>query len=296
MRQTSRLLLMGMTWSFLLAAACESRAEEPVSGIERGDRAVFLKTESAGTAENAGNGPHRVEFGTAFVVSVDSQLVLVTAKHVAEKTSVKTKMVYLAYTGESRWVALNRVRSLTAGNPWVHHRTADVSAFLIDAEKLDRDPATKKHLKELALPFETLTTKLPPRTTPLDTVGFPLSLGTVGAVSPIVARGFLASREILIPGKWGHESVLLAVPVLASGTSGSPVFQTTDDLQTLICLGLYSGYFSDEIGAKLAKIIPARFIRETVKTALSTAETDTPDIEENPSQSIGPSEYGQISD
>ena len=71
----------------LLLCSIAFTAEPPA--IERWDRAVCLVSEVAGA-----DGKPAPVFGSAFVVSADESLVLVTAAHVARDTNAKTRVLH----------------------------------------------------------------------------------------------------------------------------------------------------------------------------------------------------------
>ncbi len=66
--------------------------------------------------------------------------------------------------------------------------------------------------------------------------------------------------------RWVHLGGLVdAVPTVAAGSSGGPVFAATDDSSKSDVVGMYIGLIADASGAKLSKVIPSRVIRTAIE-------------------------------
>ena len=188
------------------------------AAVERWDRAICLHTERKST-----DGQPAVASG--FFVDYKEMLWLVSAVHVAQDTHAKTRVVYRTTTGESRWVHLGGLTE-TEKNPWNDFENADVSV----ARMQDRPDTTTYYgeLKQLAIPFDALVVEVPKRTKKIEITGYPMSFGTTPPVTPFAMVAHVASRELLTPAHWGNEKIFYAIPSVASGTSGGPVYESHD--------------------------------------------------------------------
>ena len=117
----------------------------------------------------------------------------------------------------------------------------------------------------LAVPFERLRQEVPKRTTQIEITGYPLSFGSTPPVAPLAMVAHVASRELTSAARWGTEKIFYAVPTVASGTSGGPVFESSENSADTAILGMYIGFVSDTSGAKLSKVIPAHVIRTAIE-------------------------------
>src|SRR5690606_7941003 len=188
--------------------------------IERWDRAICL-VESRTDAEGKKTG----DAGSAFLLNDDGQLILVTAGHVARFTTAKTRVLFRDPDGESHWIILGGLTSGT-GEPWRYHGQADLAVMEIDGSRVESKRFAS--FTALAIPVDDLVTQVPRRTTQIEIVGFPMLLGAAPNVSPLAMGAEVASRELLVEAKWGHEQIIFAHPVVANGTSGGPAFVTTE--------------------------------------------------------------------
>ncbi len=231
--------------------------------LERWDRVVCLVTETPQ------DGKPGFTWGSGFFVAYEGELYLVTARHVAEKTTAKSRILYRKTDGESRWLVLGACLE-KQGDPWHNHGTADLS-WLIVAEDSKVSPAEREWLFDLAIDWSSLAEEMPKRTTAVEITGYPMGLGTAPEVTPLVMSGSIASRELRAESKWGIESVFYAVPAVAGGVSGGPVFQTIDDAAEVQVVGMYIAVGFDDSGGKLSKCIPAHLIRAALAGGKETA-------------------------
>ncbi len=227
------------------------------SSIERWDRAICL-VESRTDAEGKKAG----DAGSAFLLKDDQKLVLVTAGHVARFTTAKTRVLFRDPDGESHWIILGGLTSGT-GEPWRYHGQADLAVMEIDGSRVESKRFAS--FTALAIPVDDLVAQVPGRTTKIEIVGFPMLLGALPNVSPLAMAAEVASRELPVEAKWGHEQIVFAHPAVANGTSGGPAFVTTDSLMDATVMGMYIGYQQDNFGNRLSKLVPGRLILDFVR-------------------------------
>ena len=239
----------------LLAVLATQFAIANDATVERWDRAICLHTERKTT-----DGQPTVASG--FVVDYKETLWIVSAVHVALDTHPRTRLVYRTNTGESRWVHLGGLTE-TEKNPWSDFENSDVSI----ARMQDRPDTTIYYgeLKQLAIPFDDLASDAPKRTTKVEITGYPMSFGTTPPIAPLAMVAHVASRELPTPARWGNERIFFAIPSVASGTSGGPVFRSDDDTSNATVVGMYIGLITDSTGEKLSKVIPAHVVRAAIE-------------------------------
>lgn len=226
---------------------------DPVS-IERWDRAVCL--------QSPGNRPEATQVCTAFLVSLEEQVYLVTASHAAKETSGQTRLYFRATNGSSQFVSIGLLFSAGA-DPWKRFENSDLSVAKIQVNA--RSTPYVNHLRRLAVPLDQLAANATSRGTKVDVAGFPLGLGIQPDVSPLVVQGNIASTEIDTPNDWGTEPLIYMFPPLAQGTSGAPAFLTRQDPTDAQIVGMYVAVSFDASGGKLSKLVPSRVIREAIQ-------------------------------
>jgi hypothetical protein len=167
------------------------------------------------------------------------------------------------------------VLSGVAKQTWVHHPSADVAILV-----LKPSPQTlERYLQNRFLPAGVLSAAdaSPSRETQLTVIGFPEGLGVERRFSPLTlqtlpASGILSLKRFDAPIE--ADFFLLQNPS-TGGYSGAPVIDvsryvmgamTTTGRGTRV-YGLVHGTISDETGGKLAAVVPARFIVETLRLA-----------------------------
>lgn len=226
--------------------------------IERWDRVICLLEPRPDAAGNA---------GSAFLLKGDGKLVWVTAAHVAQFTSAKSRVLFRGPDGKSHWNILGDLTSRN-GQPWRFHAQADLAVMEIDGERVETERFAA--LAALAIPITDIVAQTPPRTTKIEIAGFPMLLGSTPEISPLVMAAEVASRELPVEAKWGHEQIIFAHPVVPNGTSGGPAFVTAESpLETRI-VGLYMGYQQDNQGHRLAKLVPGHVIVELIQQQKAT--------------------------
>ncbi len=198
---------------------------------------------------------------------------IVTAKHVAEKTSIGTQVVIATDRGGSASIALSFFGKIDS---WKHHEIADVSVFPIDFH-----PENEKYLTNRFFPYDHFNVehKSVSRDFELTTVGFPLGLGISGVFSPLTFRSYASSSFITFGytknGK-KPEYFCLENPSVG-GYSGAPVFDlgySTNGVVTTakdktICHGIMKGTISDDTGGKIAVVTPAFYLEDLIERELT---------------------------
>lgn len=204
---------------------------------------------------------------SAFLVTADERLYLVTAGHASAETNLKSKLRYRDPDGVTQWVSL-KTFFRTSTNPWQRNEQSDFAiAELPDVEGAE---TYRSHLSALSISLDSICTETPPRTTEIVTVGFPLAIGAGDVISPVAVVGHVASRETNTANSWGHEPIVYCSPALAQGTSGGPAFLNNQPDGELTVIGIYVGVVHDVSGAKLSKMVPAHLIRAHI----SSQQTD----------------------
>ena len=243
---------LAIVFPLLLAAIlwCRSSIAEPPPverPSERWDRAVCLVEEGGQAAEAKSR-----QAGAAFLVAHSDRLMLFTAAHVARFSTAKTRLVFRDPAGDSHWIRLGGLVAAT-GDPWRHHRQADVAVMQIDGPNIP-----EKHLRSLnALAFpaeDSLRLDPPGRTSAIEITGFPMLLGVAPTVSPLVMLGHVASRPSELEASWGQEEILFTYPVVGAGCSGGPVFLNQQDPAEATVVGMCIGFYQDKHGFKLTKV------------------------------------------
>ena len=226
--------------------------------IERWDRAVCLFTEKKKTDGNRG-------YASAFLIRKSDDLFLVTASHAAKDTDGLSKLLFRNGNSESKWATLSVVTDCKT-NPWLSYQNSDIAvAKIVPQEESSKEAI--RDLQELAIDIESVAMEAPARTTEIEISGFPIGIGSIPPISPLVMKGSIASREMTSDAQWGTEPIIYAVPVVGAGCSGGPVFKALDDSAKCELLGMYIGMAYDPTGVKLSKIIPSRIIRLAVEAS-----------------------------
>lgn len=151
-------------------------------------------------------------------------------------------------------------------NPWLSYQNSDIAvAKIVPQEESSKEAI--RDLQELAIDIESVAMEAPARTTEIEISGFPIGIGSIPPISPLVMKGSIASREMTSDAQWGTEPIIYAVPVVGAGCSGGPVFKAIDDSAKCELLGMYIGMAYDPTGVKLSKIIPSRIIRLAVEAS-----------------------------
>jgi hypothetical protein len=265
----------GVACALALVAAVPARAD-----LQLGDvmpAIVYLHGIS-----RAGEQP-TVLSGTGFFVSRDDEYFIVTAQHVAQALPAETLATFRGANGEAVTLQLFGMRADPAA--WVWHPEADVAAMRVTLPVADATPgATPSPAASIrAIAFDQLVKRAeaPAIDTVLTVIGFPLSIATSGAFSPIV-RSAHPSSDVFRHDRFDKqiETSLFVVddPAIAA-FAGAPVLQLpyvrsagVGVWQTkFACFGLVHGALTDRTGGKLAAIVPAIYIADTVRLASRVA-------------------------
>jgi hypothetical protein len=166
----------------------------------------------------------------------------------------------------------------TSKLPWQVNSDADVAVLPLKLNEKTLPLMQGRFLKLDSLGTEEVA---PQRERTVTVMGFPLALGTTGRFSPITSEAKPASGLLRIPrfdtkkeatffmldkpsiGGFSGAPVYLLPGPLSSG--GALVFQDVSVPPSIV--GLVHGTMGDNTGGKLAAIVPAKFIRDTILEA-----------------------------
>lgn len=213
--------------------------------------------------------------GTGVIVGYQNETYLVTAKHVAQKTSIAWSAIISGPNDLAVAFPFMDFTGYTKDLPWVTHPVADVAVLrLKDGSKYCKSGM----LHRFDISVFVRTEEAPGREKVLTILGFPLALGIGQKISPLEKETKAASGLYDIPNGPNTITVFFLSDPSIEGYSGAPVFSfpmviggggTTirvDSGQTL-CYGLVSGTLSDRTGGKLAQVVPSSQICETILRA-----------------------------
>lgn len=255
-------------YALFLVCSCANVLQAEELPIERWDRAVCLVERQVDQETKK----QKHEFSTAFLVADGEHVTLIATAHGARATSRQTSVMFRRPDGESGDIPLTDLYE-GDGNPWRLQANADVAVMRIETGK---EPGEEiQALLKLAIPLESIQTKLPRRTTPVELTGFPLGMGIKGLgvqpeMSSIVVCGQIASREMPVPAKWGSETIFIIQLAGAGGVSGAPVFLQEDSPQAVQVVGMVMGYVrEDKSGLMMSRIIPGRILVDAVSNSYS---------------------------
>lgn len=234
----------------MLASAA---ASEPPS-VQRWDRVVCIQTKSEGTS-------NRIIQCSAFLVNNQSRLFLVTAGHASDETNRRSRVVFRDQSGKSQWVKLD-VLFPQMSNPWKRDKNSDFA--IAEVSPAEDKQVYLTQLMAISIPLANLGGDTPSRTTKIETAGYPLGIGAVDPISPVVVVGHIASAEISTESDWGVEPIIYGTPALAQGTSGGPTFLSDESPDSAMVIGMYVGVVFDASGAKLSKMTPSRLIHQAI--------------------------------
>ncbi|QDS89614.1 hypothetical protein EC9_38140 [Rosistilla ulvae] len=246
----SHALMLLLACSLFACDLAGEEAQEP----KHWDKVVAIQTKQKTTNKHA----------TAFFIRKGDSYFMVTANHAADETKGDTRILYVREDGDSRWMQLRGIVPADT-NPWTQFKNNDLAVA-----RLQFPRASKSDIADfnyLALPYAALLTSTPPRASEIVFAGFPMAYGATPPISSLIVRGHIASRELKSKGDWGVVPIIYATPTVASGTSGSPVFSFMQSPDEIAIVGMYIAVAVDETGAKLAKLVPARLIREAIDAA-----------------------------
>lgn len=252
-------------WSFkeprATATPTQATTEEEPDAIAR--TAVFI-----GTPGPALDRP--LPIGTGFLLSDGRFVVLVTARHVAQRTNPRTPVKLLA--GDQPLLLTLGELAADPAVRWNLHDAADAAAI-----RLKSWNGPPLHVFKRS---QVSVEPLPMRERPLVVYGFPLGIGSAD-FSPVSQQYNRASN--LVTGKSDSlpqeaQYYLLDRPSI-DGFSGAPVFQVPGIFHRgnaivsrgdFIMVGLVAATLSDRTGGKLGAVVPPTFIAAVFDQAIAS--------------------------
>jgi len=229
--------------------------------------------------KNSFNPKLQTKTGTCFFIGTGLDFYLVTASHVAQNSSLNTRVIISSR--DEKAIKLN-LKDMVAEKDtlnWTTHPHADVAVIHLD-EKFVR-----KNMGRNFFFVDMLNIKLeaPIREREVTVYGFPLSLGVSKNISAITKTSKPSSGLIELPrfdNKEMSTFFLLDDPSV-SGFSGGPVLELPQQIGTADkaiwvrayrVMGLVHGSISDKSGG-FAAIVPSRFIKQTIEYAPGLTDT-----------------------
>lgn len=207
--------------------------------------------------------------GSGFLVNKGNKPFLITACHVANNIGSNFKVIMPGSGGKA-------ITDKMQGVKWYTSPTADVALILLDTDNLEKS----KQFLSRCISADLITARpLPPsRDFSLMAMGYPLSLGTTGFVSPLsletrAASGFVSMERF--DTKKMATFILLQSPS-TSGLSGGPVFDIGRSFfdgknmtvrEGVSLVGLIHGVVYDKTGGKFAMVVPATEIAKLLDAA-----------------------------
>lgn len=213
--------------------------------------------------------------GTGFIVAYHNQTYLVTAKHLAQKTSVAWSATISGPNDLAVRFPFTDFTGYTKNLPWVAHPVADVAVLRLQ----DDSPYCRSGMvKRFGISVFVRAPMAPPREKALTIIGFPLALGVGQKISPLTKETKAASGLYEIPKGPSTITVFFLSDPGIQGYSGSPVFAFPTEMavpgaiirvgpRQTQCYGLVSATLSDKTGGKLAQVVPSSQVYETILRA-----------------------------
>jgi hypothetical protein len=213
-----------------------------------------------------------MEAGTGFIVKYQNETYLVTAKHIAQNTSIAWSATISGPNDQAVSFSFPEFSGFTNKLPWVAHPIADVAILRLE-NKSKFSMSGMLHSFDIVVLVSDL--KAPPREEILTLLGFPLALGVQQKISPLAKESKVASGLYEIPIDGNSTTVFFLSDPSIQGYSGSPVFAFPFKLfstggpilevkKPSRCYGLISSTLSDNTGGKLAQVVPSSQIYETI--------------------------------
>jgi hypothetical protein len=210
--------------------------------------------------------------GTGVIVGYQNETYLVTAKHVAQKTSIAWSAIISGPNDLAVTFPFTEFTGYTKDMPWITHPVADVAVLRL---KGDSKYCKSGMIHRFDISVFVRTEEAPGREKVLTILGFPLALGIGQKISPLEKETKAASGLYDIPDGPNMITVFFLSDPSIDGYSGAPVFSfpivigggsTTIrvDSGRTICYGLVSATLSDRTGGKLARVVPSSQICETI--------------------------------
>ncbi len=211
--------------------------------------------------------------GTGFLVSYNNKIYLVTAAHVAREISGEESRVFFNTSdGKQQSLILKQLKDSIPNSKWFFHESADLAIHPF---------SLTKNSEYTFIPEKLFVSK--DETVPLGTkasiLGFPLGLGTIGYLTPILRDTEVASWKLRMedPNIRPDVDVIILADPLADGYSGSPVFisLTVQSRENGILvssqpklLGVVIDTLYDKTGGKMSCTVPASYLLKLSKNSL----------------------------
>jgi hypothetical protein len=205
------------------------------------------------------------KYGTGFFVQGQKFTYLVTAKHIAEIFGVYSYAT-VSINGVSTQVSALGLTGTNSVN-WINHPLVDLSILRLTP------PTHKQFLfRRVAVGNMDVGTNQPSRDLIYTVLGFPLALGTTSGFSPLARESKAASG--FMTNDTGAFFILQNPSV--QGFSGAPLFEASFVKITpgglavggggqFTCMGIMTATLRDDTGGKMARIVPAFYIRELIE-------------------------------
>jgi len=211
--------------------------------------------------------------GTGLLVVDDKMLYLVSADHVAKKTTINTEIIIKGKKDIAYPVQLNKLIDAKESPKWISHKTADIAVLKLEPD-LSLSTLLQQHFLSLSVLQGELV--LPDRAKRLIMLGFPIGLGAQGYFSPIfkeikISSGLLTLNRF--DTKTPHVTFLLDNHSIG-GYSGAPIFELPGSYfkgeaiitsKKLRCVGFVHGTHGDQTVGKMAVITPAAMVVELIE-------------------------------
>lgn len=212
--------------------------------------------------------------GTGFIIGYHNQTYLVTAKHVAQETSIAWSATISGPNDRAVTFPFTDFTGYTKDLPWVPHPLADVAVLRLSG---DSKYCRSGMVSRFDISVFVRTPMAPAREKALTIVGFPLALGVRQKISALTKETKAASGLYEIPKSAGTITVFFLSDPGVDGYSGSPVFAFPIEMvvrgatvrvgRQTQCYGLVSATVSDKTGGKLAQVVPSSQVYETIVLA-----------------------------
>lgn len=205
------------------------------------------------------------EIGTAIFIAKNEEAYLLTAAHVVKNMNDQAYVILSDQNGIPTKVLLSE---LLGGASFINHSTADLAKA-----KITITATNTPYLKGRCFPYEQIDITNNPisKDIELTTIGFPLGLGSQGAMfTPLTYRTYVASPVITFPrfdNQISSDFIILELPSIG-GYSGGPTFDLgyvisggmTSTKEHTVLHGIVHGTITDQTGGKLAAITPCKYL------------------------------------
>lgn len=194
---------------------------------------------------------------------------IVTASHVARKTTNLSEIIIATPEGNSKSLLLSMFGSISN---WKHHEIADISVFPVRLTEKNM-----KFMENRFFPYDhfNLEHTAVSRDFELTAIRFPQGLGTEGSFSPFTFRSYASSGFVtLYRADTKTLSDFFCLENLSvGGYPGCPVFDleySTNGVvqitkERTLCHGIMHGTMSDDTGGKIAMVTPSFYLKDLIE-------------------------------